>query len=241
LLFSFNLFEYISHPGRITHWHTIYIEELHHQFMRKERFCPQCGCAFPAWVGTCPHCKVQLVEELLPQSETVEESISYETLVNVVRKDGGQVKIDLETTDVGRRRSWRVPFRGHGYAWARKMTGSYGDISVDLKAIDVGMEEKWIFPYFGHGFGWVRKMGGYIGGNEVLLTATKVEMEKKWRFPYLGYGYAWTQEMSGNCGNQLKAELATTEVGKERKYRFPYFGYGYAWMKKGVLTLTLEK
>lgn len=210
--------------------------------MRKEKmFCPQCRCEFPAWVHRCPHCKVPLVEERPPRPETVEKTISYEALVDLVRKNGGQLEIDLITTDVGKYRRWSFPYQGHGYAWARKMQGSYSNISVDLITTDVGMEKKWGFPYRGYGYAWARRMQGHIGGNEITLTATKVEMEKKWSFPYLGYGYAWTQEMSGNCGNQLRAEFVTTEVGREKKWGFPYRGYGYAWMKKGVLTLTLEE
>lgn len=210
--------------------------------MEKERiFCPQCRCEFPSWVLKCPHCKTPLTEELPPAPEVIDEAISYEELVNLVRKNGGQLQIDVTTTEVGREKTWGFPYQGYGFAWARRMQGSYSNILVDLASIDVGMEKKWGFPYLGYGFGWTKRMQGHIGGNKATLTATKVSMEKKWGFPYLGYGYAWVQEMSGECGSRLRVDFVTTDVGREKKWGFPYLGYGYAWAQKGVLTVMLRE
>ena len=210
--------------------------------MKEERiFCPQCRCEFPAWVRKCPNCKIPLVEKLPPPPEPVEKTISYEALVNLVRKNGGQLVIDVTTTEVGRDKRSSFPYQGYGLAWAKRMQGDYSDISVDLTATDVGMEKKWSFPYQGYGFAWTKRMQGYIGGNEATLTAKKVGMEKKWGIPYQGYGFAWTQEMSGECGDQLRIDFVTTEVGREKKWSFPYLGYGFAWAKKGILTLSLKE
>ena len=209
--------------------------------MKKEKiFCPQCRCQFPAWVRTCPHCKTPLSEELPPLPEITDKAISYEALVDVVRKNGGHLEIDVTTTEVGRDTKWMFPYFGYGFAWAKKMMGTYSDILVDVITTEVGMEKKWRFPYIGYGFAWAKKMEGHIGGNNAVLTATKVEREKKWRFPYTGYGFAWTQEMSGECGDRLKIDVVTTEVGREKKWRFLYIGYGFAWAEKGVLTLSLK-
>lgn len=40
--------------------------------------------------------------QLPPGTGTTDKAISYETLVELVRENGGQLKIDLLTTDVGR-------------------------------------------------------------------------------------------------------------------------------------------
>jgi hypothetical protein len=207
--------------------------------MKEKIFCSQCKCEFPAWVRNCPVCEIPLTEEILSQPETVEKTISYEALVDTVRKNG-LLEIDVTTTEVGRNKKWGFPYQGYGFAWAKRMQGTYSDILVDLKTTEVGMVKKWGFPYLGYGFAWAKRMQGYIGGNEVVLTATKVDMEKKWGFPYAGYGLSWVQEMSGECGNQLKVDVTTTEVGMEKKRGFPYAGYGFAWAKEGILTVKLR-
>ena len=208
--------------------------------MEKEKFCSNCRCAFPAWVRTCPNCKTLLIEELPITSETKDNPLSYENLINMVKKNGGRLQIELTTTDVGMEKKWGFPYRGYGFAWAKKMYGTFDTLTVELTTTDVGMEKKWSFPYQGYGFAWAKKMEGFIGGNECILTATKVRMQKKWRIPYLGYGYAWVQEMSGECGSQLTIDFETTDVGKEKKWSFPYQGYGFAWASKGILTITLK-
>jgi hypothetical protein len=204
----------------------------------KEMFCPQCRCEFPAWIRVCPDCKVPLTGELPPSPEYVDKTLSYDALVDMVRKNGNQLKIDLVATEVGRDRKWGFPYMGYGFAWTKRMKGTFDTISVDLITTEVGMEKKWGFPYRGYGFAWAKRMKGYIGGNEITLTAKKVSMEKKWGFPYQGYGHAWAQGMSGECGSLLKADFETTKVGRETKWGFPYMGYGYAWAQEGILTVT---
>jgi hypothetical protein len=204
-------------------------------------FCPKCKCEFPEWIRKCPCCKEPLVYGLLPDPEFVDKTISYEALVDLVRKNGGKLKIDLNTTEVGRNRRWSFPYFGYGFAWSKRMKGTFSSILIDLMTTEVGIERKWDFPYMGYGYAWAKRMQGYIGGNKITLMAKKVSMEKKWEFPYMGYGYAWIQEMSGECGHQLKIHLLTTQVSREKKWEFPYQGYGFAWADKGILTLTSRK
>jgi ssDNA-binding replication factor A large subunit len=58
-------------------------------------------CAFPAWVRTCPNCKILLVKELPLIAETADNPL-YEDLVSMVKKNGGRLQIELTTTDVGK-------------------------------------------------------------------------------------------------------------------------------------------
>jgi len=204
-------------------------------------FCPKCRCEFEGWTSKCPDCDIPLVEALPPSLETTDEPISYEALVDLVRENGGQLRIDVSTTDVGMERKWGFPYFAYKFAWAKRMQGALNSTSVDLITTEIGREKKRRFPYLGYGFAWVKGMQGHIGGNEAALTVKKVGREKKWRFPYQGYGFAWTQELSGECGDQLKAALSITDGGTKKGWRFPYQGYGSAWANKGVLTLTLRE
>jgi hypothetical protein len=204
-------------------------------------FCPECRCEFVGWTGKCPGCKTPLVAKAPSVLCVSHEPIPYEALVDLVRESGGQLMIDLSTTEVERERKWRFPYLGYGRAWAKRMQGAFDDVPVDLVTTEVGRGRKWTFPYIGYGFGWAKSMRGNAGGNEVVLTAKKVGMDKKWGFPYFGHGYAWTQEMSGECGDQLEADLSTTDVRTQRKWGFPYLGYGFAWADKCTLTLTLKE
>lgn len=204
-------------------------------------FCPNCRCEFPEWIRKCPHCKIALVQAVPPEPKSMSKTISYEALVDLVRKNGGKLKIDVSTTDVARDKRWTFPYLGYGFAWAKRMQGTFSNIAVDLLTAEVGMERKWVFPYMGYGYAWVKRMQGYIGGHEISLVAKKVGMERKWGFPYMGYGYAWIQEMAGECGNQLRLHLLATEVRREKKWEFPYQGYGFAWADKSILTLRLKE
>jgi len=202
-------------------------------------FCPKCRCEFEGWTSKCPDCDIPLVETLPPDPGTADEPISYEALVDLVTENGGQLSIDISTTDVGMERKWSFPYFSYKFAWAKRMQGAFNNSLVDLTTTEVGREKKRRFPYLGYGFAWAKRMQGYIGGNEVALTVKKVGREKKWSFPYQGYGFGWTQELSGECGDQLRADLSITDVGRKKGWRFPYQGYGSAWANKGVLTLTL--
>ncbi|MFC1782059.1 hypothetical protein ACFL02_00570 [Planctomycetota bacterium] len=207
----------------------------------KNMFCPQCQCEYVRWITKCPSCTVDLVEVLPLRDKAAEINISYTTLVDLVKKKGGQLKVDLLTTDVGKEKDWGFPYQGYGFAWAKMIQGYCDDFSVYLITTEFGKESKWTFPFQGYGFAWARKMRGNIGGNDVILTTTKVGMDKKWIFPYQGYGFGWTEKMSGDCGDRLKIDFLTTEVGRDQKWMFPYIGYGMGWSKKSVLTITLKE
>lgn len=202
-------------------------------------YCSKCDCEFEGWSGKCPNCKNPLQEGKLPIPRINDEPITYESLIEIVRKNGGTLDIDLAAIEVEKTRATRFPWLGYGYAWTKRMKGVYEGITVDLNTTVVGKDKKWSFPYQGHGYAWRQELQGRIGGNEATLTAMKVTRKKRWSFPYHGYGYAWTEEMAGECGKDIKIELMTTEVGKIRRWMFPYFGFGYAWVKEGVLSLTL--
>ena len=202
-------------------------------------YCSNCRCEFEGWVGNCPDCRTPLLDESPHIQEISSNIMSYEALVDLVRENGGQLSIELSTTDVGMQKKWSFPYFGYRFAWVKRMQGVNNGVSVDLLTTDVGTEIRRRFPYLGYGFAWGKRMEGDIGGNTITLMATKVRQERKWRFPYSGYGYAWTEELCGECGVQLNATLLATEVGRKKGWRFPYLGYGSAWAKKGELTLTL--
>ena len=204
-------------------------------------YCPNCSCEYDGWVGNCPDCRTPLLDEPPYIQEISSNPISYETLVDLVRDNGGQLSMDLSTTDVGMQKKWSFPYFGYRYAWVKRMQGVSNGISVDLLTTDVGTEKRRRFPYSGYGYAWGKRMEGNIGGNALILTAIKVRKESKWSFPYSGYGYAWTQELSGECGDKFSATLLTTDVGRKKGWGFPYLGYGSAWAKKGELTLRLTE
>jgi len=205
-------------------------------------FCPKCTCEFPEWLRKCPDCSIPLVETPPPARRTADKSSSYEALVDLVKDNGGELRIDVSATEVGRHKRWSFPGLGWGFAWPKRMQGILDGASVDLRTAEVAMEKKWGFPGFGWGFAWAKRMRGSIGGNDVFLKAEKVARYRKWFFLFkIGWGYAWAEEMSGECGDQLKAKLVTTDVGKDREYTFPGIGWGCSWANKGVLTLTLKE
>ena len=201
-------------------------------------YCPECRCEFIGWTARCPTCKTPLVEQAPPVPTATERPVSHEALVDLVRENGGQLSIDVSTTDVGSKRTWSFPYFGYGLAWAKRMQGVLDDVLVDLQTTEVGGEKGRGFPYVGYRYAWASRMQGHVGGNEVTLAVTKVAKEKRRSFPYFGYGFAWTQEMSGGCGDQLRVVLSSTDVGRRRARRFPYRGFGYAWANKATLTLT---
>jgi hypothetical protein len=201
-------------------------------------FCPKCRCEFSGWTDSCPDCGVPLVQERPPDPSSSEKLISYASLVDLVKQRGGQLQLELSTTDIGTNKNRGFPYFGFGMAWANRMQGALDALSVDLATTEVGSEKTRSFPYQGRGFAWAKCMQGHIGGNEVTLSATQVARERTWRFPYLGYGYAWTEKMTGNCGDLLKAELDVTDVGRRREWGFPYFGFGQAWASRGTLVLS---
>lgn len=204
-------------------------------------FCPKCRCEFVGWTGKCPDCKIPLVQELPSIPEGSCEPVSYAALVDLVKANGGQLRIELATTDVGMEKKRRFPFLGYGLAWAKRMQGASGDIVVDLTTVEVGVMQRWRFPYLGYGFAWVKRLQGSIAGHDATLTAKKVGREKKWGFPYFGFGYAWTCELAGQGGDALRIDLSITDLGRRKERGFPYFGFGLAWENQGLLVLTLAE
>jgi len=202
-------------------------------------FCSECKCEFVGWSDRCPCCSLPLIEKIEPDSRVIGKSVPYETLVDLVVKQGGRMDIEMWTTEVNRQKKLAFPYLGYGYAWVKRMHGSVNGIPIDIQTTEVGMDKTWRFPYQGYGFAWEKKMQGEFGGNQITLTAVKVAREKKWGFPYLGYGYAWTEEFFGECGANLKAVLLPTEISREKGWIFPYFAFGYAWAGKGTLRLSI--
>lgn len=203
-------------------------------------YCSTCECEYDGWTGNCPNCKNALEDGGPPPSRIHDETIAYETLVQIIKDHGGRLDIDLTTIEVSKTKSIRFPYLGYGFAWTKRMEGSREGIVVDLITSEVGKDRKWAFPYQGHGFAWRQELQGKIAGNMATLTAKKVTRKKSWSFPFKGYGYAWTEEMTGDCGQDIKIKLTTTQVGKNRRWQFPYFGYGYAWVNEGILSMSLN-
>ena len=203
-------------------------------------FCTQCGTVFVGWRGKCPDCKVLLVDQLSPELGSVEKILPYNDLVDLVKKNNGQISIGLIPAEVERQKKWRFPFLGYGYAWVKRLRSVSDDVSVELTTTETGRQRKWTFPYFAFGFAWEKTMKGSIAGNELTLTANKVSRKRNWGFPWAGYGYAWTEELAGECGADLKVSVTITDVNRKKSLEFPYLGYGYAWARKGDLELKVN-
>ena len=93
-------------------------------------YCSTCECEFNGWTGNCPNCKNPLLDRKPQSPRIIDESITYETLVNIVRDHGGSLEIDLNAIEVGKTKSTRFPWLGYGYAWTKKDAGlSRGDQS----------------------------------------------------------------------------------------------------------------
>lgn len=202
-------------------------------------YCTNCDCEFDGWKGNCPNCKNKLHEvKPLPKNEDFEH-LEYDTIVQILKENGGSLDIPIIASEVGKTKSLRFPYAGFGYAWTKMMHGSWDGIGVDLSTTKVGKDRKRGFPYLGHGYAWQQEMEGFIGGHDVSLVAKKVTKKKSWGFPYRGFGYAWTEEMAGDLGGQIKITMKPSQVKKKRGWQFPYFGFGYAWVNEGELTLSL--
>ena len=202
-------------------------------------YCPMCACDFAEWTGKCPIDGTLLIERVPINERPVSKTIPYETIIELLNKNGGSYEIEMKTTEVGCERKFSFPWRGYGFAWTKKMQGNLDGITIDLQVEEVGTKKDWSFPYQGYGFAWERRMHGWIGGHEINLSATKVAHEKKLLFPFRGHGFSWSEELKGDCGKLIRADMRTTEVGREKKWFFFYFGFGYSWIKRATLTLSL--
>lgn len=202
-------------------------------------YCPKCKCDFVGWTGKCPTDGTPLVEPSpLPDGPT-HAAVPYETIVDLIRDNNGSYEIELTTTEVRRERKMSFPYRGYGFAWAKRMCGENNGIAIDLHIDAIGKDKDRGFPYQGYGFAWEKQMRGWVGGHEISLTATKVTREKKHLFPYRGHGYSWSAELTGDCGRLIQAKLKTIEVGRDRNWFLFYFGFGYSWISRATLILSL--
>ena len=202
-------------------------------------YCPKCKCDFVGWTGKCPTDGTTLVEPGPPPDRPTHTAVAYDTLVDLIRENKGSCEIELNTTEVGRERKMSLPYRGYGFAWAKRMCGENNGIAVDLHIDEIGRNEDTGFPYQGYGYAWEKRMRGWVGGNEIILSAIRVAHEKKHLFPYRGHGYSWSEELSGDCGELIQANMVTTEVGRDRNWFLFYFGFGYAWIRRATLVLSL--
>lgn len=200
-------------------------------------YCSQCGVNWDGWNYKCPDCRMILVDQPSPVSRREDESISYQSLVELVRNKDKRISVPLNVREVERLNKWGFPFCGFGYAWAKRMNGFSDSLYVNLTTTETGRQHTRRFPYFGFGFAWEKTMQGNVAGNPISLTVTEVGRQLKWSFLWLGYGYAWAEVLSGECGPSLKAKLTTSGVGRKKEWSFPYRGYGYAWIKSADLEL----
>ena len=204
-------------------------------------YCAECNCEYSGWTGTCPVCRTRLTDSSPIKFNQNGRRISYQELLELLVQNGGQLEVELISTAVEKKRTWRFPYNGYGYAWVKRIKGAYQDIPIDLGTSEVGTSHKWRFPYSGYGYAWEKTMDGHIGGNDISLSATKVNSKSKWGFPYFGFGHGWTESLAGKCGAQIDVELIAVEVNKRRGRRFPYLGYGYAWAQTSVLILKVRE
>lgn len=202
-------------------------------------YCPNCDCNYIGAIASCPICGIHLLSEP-PGAEPDQVIISYEELVQRVKKNYGKIEIALAACEVGMRRSYGFPYFGFGFAWTKRMQGKADGIQVNLNAREIIFRRRRQFPFRGFGFAWVNRFDGMLNGNEFSLVATNIAREKKWNFPYFGYGYAWTEELHGECGEELSLTCLITGVGRKHQSRFPWLGYGYAWEKDAILTVAGE-
>ena len=202
-------------------------------------YCPRCKCDFVGWTGKCPIDGASLVPSSPVPDGPAHPPVPYETIIDLIRENGGSCEIKLRTTEVGRERKLSFPWRGYGFAWAKKLTGQINGIAVDLHIDEIGKKTDWGFPYQGYGFAWEQQMHGWVGGHEISLSATSVVHEKKFLFPYRGHGYSWTEELTGECGKLIRANMKTMGVGRDRSWFLFYFGLGYAWISRAILDLSL--
>jgi hypothetical protein len=202
-------------------------------------YCPKCKCDFVGWTGKCPIDGASLVTPSPVPDRLAHPPVPYETIVDLIRENNGSYQIELRTIEVVRARKMSFPYRGYGFAWAKKMVGQINGIAVDLHIDEIGKNKGWGFPYQGYGFAWEKQMRGWIGGHEINLSATEVAHEKKFLFPYRGHGYSWAGELTGDCGKLIRAEMKTIEVGRDKNWFFFYFGFGYAWISRATLNLSL--
>ncbi|MCP4705322.1 MAG: hypothetical protein GY865_11990 [candidate division Zixibacteria bacterium] len=202
-------------------------------------YCSKCGCDFVGWKGKCPIDNSLLSEKPISLLKTTAKSIQYQSLVDLIKKNNGELIIDLQTTEVGKGRKFVFPGRGNGFAWAKRIEGQFDNIPVELQTTEVGTDSDWSFPHQGYGFAWEKQMTGFVGGNKIVLDSTKVERKKQFLFPYRGHGYAWSEELTGNCGSSIIAKMVTTDISRERNWFLFYFAFGYAWINKASLHLFL--
>lgn len=117
--------------------------------------------------GQVPECGTRLLSEAPAAAGLADRPISYEALVGLVREGGGELTIELSTTEIGRERRWSFPYFGYGRAWVKSMEGGAHGILVKLRTTEAGRGRERRFPFRGYGLAWAKRVAGHIGGNEV--------------------------------------------------------------------------
>ena len=175
-----------------------------------------------------------------------DKSITYDTLVDMVRENDGELSIDMETTKVGRDKERPLFDRsGFGYAWSEEMYGCLGDdIPVKLRQLNVGRETyEQVWEHSAFGYAWTNVFAAEVGGNPFTLVATRAQKEEE--IPSLshrGFGFGHTLEMEGTFGDSLRVTLTTTETHSEKDDPgHGNIGYGYGWMQQAQMTIYLDE
>ncbi len=204
-------------------------------------YCNTCHCEFAGWRTKCPVCRQELSPKVSDSQQLPGRVISQDKLVELIKTAGGQLTIDVISTDVGKYRKSYFPGFGFGYAWSKSMQGLVnGDIVVDLKTTSVGQDKSWNILCFGFGYAWIQKMGGSIGGLPFELKTIKIGKDRQFNILGFGYGFAWAAEMTGMIGHDIDVHLKVTEVSRHKEFIILKLGYGYAWERKAQLTLSLK-
>ena len=115
-------------------------------------YCPKCKCEFIGWERKCPIDGTRLTKINPVFNKQPLQQIPYDTIIDLIRKNNGSYEIELFTTEVDRERKASIPFRGYGFAWAKKMNGSFNDVTVELYIKEIGKDKENGFPYQGYGF-----------------------------------------------------------------------------------------
>jgi hypothetical protein len=125
-------------------------------------YCDVCQCEYAGWQNKCPVCGNPLADKTAPSPKPTGEPVSYDTLVDLIKENGGQLQIEMEATEVGTKITWTFPYFGYGFAWVKRLQGNYQGIPVELSTTEVVRKHTRSFPYNGYGFAWSQEMDGHI-------------------------------------------------------------------------------
>ena len=167
---------------------------------------------------------------------SVENNISYDSLVDMVHASGGSIQIPVYATSVA--------LEDHGFlnqryalAWTTSLQGQFQDLEVVLSTTTVEREEFGILDQ-SYGYASERTMGGVVSGNNFSLSCTKKNVDVQGILDQK-YGIAFSEEMRGSLGDDIEVILISvpgTKTGGILDQNF-----GYSWINSGTLTLKLRK